>query len=116
MIHGELYPENVIVQESGATVVDWESAGLGPGVLDLAVLTQGNWDSELVEECEAADWRHAEPPDREQAIRSLAAARIFAAVQLLQHLSHKETDGSKEARAANEVGIQLAVLMGQTPR
>lgn len=114
IIHGELYPDNVVVQESRAVVVDWESAGLGPGVLDLAVLTQGNWDSDLVEECEATYWRHSGLPDKDQAARSLAAARVFAAAQLLYHLGRKETDGSKEAQAANEIRTQLAILTTPT--
>ena len=109
-IHGELYPANVIVQESGAVVVDWESAGRGPGVLDLAVLTQGHWDSDLVQECEAAYWANSGPVEKGQAVRSLAAARVFAAAQLLCHLSYKETNGSAEARAVNEIGTQLETL------
>ncbi|MEY4918808.1 MAG: hypothetical protein RL616_2721 [Verrucomicrobiota bacterium] len=46
-IHGECYASNVIVRD-GATAhaicaIDWELAGIGPGALDLAALTAGEW-------------------------------------------------------------------------
>lgn len=46
-VHGEFYSSNVIVGEDdqGTTVcpVDWETAALGPAMLDLAAITSG-WD------------------------------------------------------------------------
>jgi hypothetical protein len=46
-VHGEFYSSNVIVGEdsAGLTVcpVDWETAALGSGMLDLAAITSG-WD------------------------------------------------------------------------
>lgn len=49
-VHGELYPSNVIVEDGddgGAAVwpIDWEMAGVGPPLLDLAALTAG-WEGE----------------------------------------------------------------------
>jgi hypothetical protein len=53
-IHGEFYAGNVLIGEgSGAPRVcpiDWEMAAIGPGLLDLAALTGGEWDD---------DWRKA---------------------------------------------------------
>ncbi|HZO36320.1 MAG TPA: phosphotransferase [Solirubrobacteraceae bacterium] len=47
VVHGEFYPSNVLVEDAdGAArlrVVDWEMAGVGAGLLDLAALTAG-WD------------------------------------------------------------------------
>ena len=47
LIHGELYASNVLVDRSRNPTrvcpVDWEMAGVGPGVLDLAALTAGGW-------------------------------------------------------------------------
>ena len=47
LIHGEFYPSNVIVRPGAAAqticAVDWEVAGIGPGALDLAALTAGQW-------------------------------------------------------------------------
>lgn len=47
LIHGEFYPSNVLVDLEGAALeerilpIDWETAGWGPGLLDLAALTSG---------------------------------------------------------------------------
>lgn len=46
LIHGEFYPSNVMV--GGEDVdricpVDWEMAGIGPSMLDVAALTEGPW-------------------------------------------------------------------------
>lgn len=43
VIHGELYPANVLVRGDDVRFVDWESAGCGPAVVDLAAVTTG-WD------------------------------------------------------------------------
>jgi Ser/Thr protein kinase RdoA (MazF antagonist) len=44
-IHGEFYPSNVLVTRGARRlcVVDWEMAGVGPGLIDLAALTAGDW-------------------------------------------------------------------------
>lgn len=44
LVHGDFYASNVLVGP-GLRVrpVDWELAGTGPGVLDLAALTAGGW-------------------------------------------------------------------------
>jgi thiamine kinase-like enzyme len=43
VIHGELYPANVLVRGDDVRFVDWESAGRGPAVVDIAAVTTG-WD------------------------------------------------------------------------
>jgi hypothetical protein len=47
LVHGELYPSNILVRTVGFRLdvwpVDWELAGLGPAVLDVAALTAGGW-------------------------------------------------------------------------
>jgi aminoglycoside phosphotransferase (APT) family kinase protein len=48
-VHGEFYPSNVIVRRGAARgrqicAVDWEVAGIGPGLADLAALTSGEWN------------------------------------------------------------------------
>jgi thiamine kinase-like enzyme len=47
LIHGEFYPNNVLVQETAdyfrVCPVDWEMAALGPGLLDLTALVAGEW-------------------------------------------------------------------------
>jgi aminoglycoside phosphotransferase len=46
LIHGEFYASNVLVSGSRIAPVDWEMAGVGPGVLDLAALSTGWADDE----------------------------------------------------------------------
>jgi hypothetical protein len=50
LIHGEFYPTNVIITGDGDGLlpcpIDWETASVGPGVLDLAALTAGEWREE----------------------------------------------------------------------
>ena len=47
VIHGEFYPSNVIMtgQPDGVLPcpIDWETASVGPAVLDLAALMAGEW-------------------------------------------------------------------------
>jgi len=47
-VHGELYPSNVLVVETPeprVAVIDWETAAVGPPLVDLAALVEG-WDDE----------------------------------------------------------------------
>jgi Phosphotransferase enzyme family len=46
LIHGDFFPSNVFVAGEGITSiwpVDWETAALGPGLIDLAALIAGSW-------------------------------------------------------------------------
>ena len=88
VIHGEFYPSNVII-----TVVpdgflpcpiDWEAASVGPGVLDLAALTAGEWREQDRRDCVAAylagSAGHATLADLSE---SMQYAHIHLAVQCL---------------------------------
>src|SRR5207302_1094009 len=59
VIHGEFYASNILVRDGPPTgppphppagpricPVDWEMAAVGPGLLDLATLTAGDWTDE----------------------------------------------------------------------
>jgi hypothetical protein len=76
-IHGEFYPGNVIYAGDRICPVDWESAAIGPGELDVAALTEG-WAPQLVAECVKAyadaRWPDGAPPDFR---RTVAAARLY---------------------------------------
>ena len=47
LIHGEFYPSNVLVDQRGTSCsihpLDWEMAGAGSPLLDLAALLSGRW-------------------------------------------------------------------------
>ena len=50
VIHGEFYPENIVVAGTADSPlvcpVDWEMTAIGPGIIDLAALTSGQWSEE----------------------------------------------------------------------
>jgi hypothetical protein len=91
-IHGEFYASNVLVdiaqQPARVCAVDWELAGVGPGVIDLAALVVGNWTD--VERMELIDaYRSGLPSDHAWASdaaalsRAVDFARLHLAVQWL---------------------------------
>jgi thiamine kinase-like enzyme len=83
LVHGELYASNVLIAGDRVCVVDWETAGAGPGVIDLATLTTG-WQEAQAAELAAA-YREAlrDPPDPAQFAVDLDFARLHLAVRWL---------------------------------
>ncbi len=77
LIHGEFYPSNVLVQDETVYPVDWESAAIGAGVIDLAALTE-DWSVEEVRACRdayvAARFAGKAPGDFD---RRLDAGRLY---------------------------------------
>ena len=74
LVHGEFYPSNVLVAGDRIAPVDWEMAGVGPGVLDLAALITG-W-AEPERAAMVAAYGHVQA-------EHLAAAEMHLAVQWL---------------------------------
>jgi aminoglycoside phosphotransferase (APT) family kinase protein len=54
VIHGEFYVKNLLLRRGHVHVVDWESAAIGLGEIDLAALTEGKWPLRTVARCESA--------------------------------------------------------------
>lgn len=102
-VHGELYPSNVLVAPNRICPVDWEMAGVGPGVLDLAALVTA-WGDDEARRLVAA-YMAAGAPVRDA---DLDAARLVLAVQWLGWAegwappSEHATDWLAEANAAAE--------------
>jgi Ser/Thr protein kinase RdoA (MazF antagonist) len=47
LIHGDFYPANILVETGPRIrVVDWETCGAGPAVLDVAALISGRWSEQ----------------------------------------------------------------------
>ncbi|MDQ1489140.1 MAG: hypothetical protein QOJ23_1654 [Actinomycetota bacterium] len=89
VVHGELYPSNILVRMVGFRLdvwpVDWELAGLGPAVLDVAALTAGGWAQPEREAMARAYFDAAgRPADSWTVFRGdLDAARLHLCVQWL---------------------------------
>jgi hypothetical protein len=79
VIHGEFYAKTVLVRGEDLFMVDWESAAIAAGEIDLATLTDGrSWPADLVRQC-VAEYRDTRWPERCPAEfeRTLAAARMY---------------------------------------
>ena len=84
-IHGEYHASNILVRSTareGNLVypVDWEMAAIGPGLMDLADLTAGNWTDVQREEIVAA-YREVTPAG--WTAEDLDCCRLHRAVQWL---------------------------------
>ena len=76
VIHGEFYPHNILVQEEAIYPIDWESAAIAAGEIDLASMME-NWttdeSSEYLLDYQKARWPQGAPVE---------FLSIFAAAQL----------------------------------
>jgi aminoglycoside/choline kinase family phosphotransferase len=87
-VHGEFYASNVLVQGTGRSTrprpVDWEMAGVGPGLLDVAALTAGGW-SQLERDRLALAyyeaWARSDDPAADDFLLALEHARLHVALQ-----------------------------------
>jgi len=88
VIHGEYYPKNILYQEGVVRPVDWQTAAIAAGEIDLASLTH-NWPAEIVYECEREYQRTRWPEHGNEDFRQvLGVARLYI---LIRHLgSHEE--------------------------
>jgi hypothetical protein len=77
VVHGEYYPKNIRCQAGTIRPIDWESAAIGAGEVDVASLTE-RWPDEVVRDCQRiyaqTRWRLATPADFE---RRLDLARLY---------------------------------------
>lgn len=89
-LHGEFYPSNIIIQNTTQGIrvcpVDWEMAGIGPGIVDLAALASGAWD-DAEREMIVSAYLEALPaglrPCPEALNKGLDRCRLLLAVQWL---------------------------------
>ena len=89
IVHGDFNASNIIVSTSGRgtriTPVDWELAGVGPGLVDLAALVSGAWSA-----------------DEQDALAS-------AYLETVQHGSTGETDPAKFREDLKYCQLHLAM-------
>jgi len=83
VIHGEYYPHNILCHDRIVHPVDWESASIAAGEIDLATLTE-DWGAEVIQACELeyqrARWPAGTPTDF---ARTLSAARLYVVFRWL---------------------------------
>jgi aminoglycoside phosphotransferase (APT) family kinase protein len=89
VIHGEFYPSNVLVAGTSSDPMpcplDWEMAAIGPGVVDLAALTCGEWqpDDRLAAIAAYADGANAHGDAFADVTEGVEYASVHLAVQWL---------------------------------
>jgi hypothetical protein len=111
-IHGELYPRNILVREGSVYPIDWESAALAAGEIDLVALIDG-WPDEVVERALAAyldeRWGGQAPADFE---RLCDAARLYVGFRWLGDRPYwTNLDSSQyDFRALRATGRRLGLV------
>jgi aminoglycoside phosphotransferase len=102
LVHGEFYASNVLIAGSRIAPVDWEMAGIGPGVLDLAALSTGWADEEQAAIVGAYG---------EASVDAIDAARLHLALQWLGW-STDWTPPPEHARDWLTEAIEVAARLG----
>jgi aminoglycoside phosphotransferase (APT) family kinase protein len=116
LLHGDAFPANVVLgAHDRVCFVDWELAGTGPSLLDLAALTSGSWTEP---ECEGmlnaylVGLKDSRATPRTGLGRHLLACRILLAIEMIGAMrnweppSHQHWDWPQElARLANELAL-----------
>jgi hypothetical protein len=120
LIHGEFYASNILVDVSVADAricpIDWETAGRGPLMIDLAALVAGKWNTEQREAMASVYWGSLGDELRlsfrsQREFRSaLTCCRLFLAIQMLGRPAEWEPPRDHRhdwLREANELLSQL---------
>ncbi len=86
IIHGEYYPHNVMFQAGAVRPVDWETAAIAPGEIDLATLGDG-WPPHVIRQLEM-EYQRARWPEGAPAAfqRNVDLARIYMHLRWLGDL------------------------------
>lgn len=103
VVHGEAYVGNIVLLDDRPIILDWESAGVGLGELDLAALL-ARWPEEEAREAEAAYVRARWPQGAPDSFpTTLRAARLHALIRIL----HRQLPDGRDTR---RVAIILAEI------
>jgi hypothetical protein len=116
VIHGEYYPKNIMIKDCRVYPVDWESAALAPGEIDLASLIE-RWPSEVRDRCQSeyadARWASGAP---DNFLDVLAAARFYLHFRWLGDRPSRTTAGKSRWRLAALRAIAEATALSTAAR
>lgn len=120
-LHGEFYASNVIVKthsdvEIRVCPIDWEMAGVGPCLIDLAALTAGGWDEEKKAELALAYYRALPQkntwfPNEETFQNALQYCCLYLAVQWVGWFGRRKPFAAHAQDWLGEA-VRLAKLLG----
>ncbi len=112
VIHGEYYPSNVLFRGGTVYPIDWESAAVAAGEIDLASLTE-DWGAEIERQCELeyqrVRWPEGSPADFE---RRLCSARLYLQFRWLCHdnrdvFAGEGTGGERSDPSSHQMNVSL---------
>ena len=112
IIHGEFYPKNILVRGEDVRPVDWESAAVARGEIDLASLTDG-WPLEFVSRCEQtyveSRFPRSAPDDFS---RMLSAARVYLHLRWLGNKRDETVRPERRRRfeLLHDDGLRLGLI------
>ncbi len=112
VIHGEYAPKNILLQGKRVCPVDWESAALAPGEVDLAALCDG-WPAELVDGAlrayAEARWPAGAPPETPA---RLDLARLYWHFRWLGERTDWTTSerGQRRMQRVHDVAVRAGLL------
>jgi hypothetical protein len=113
LLHGDAFPANVLVGHAERICfVDWELAGRGPSLIDLAALTSGSWtasERELMLNAYAMGLKDVAPTMRRDFGHDFLLCRVLVAVEMVGALrrweppSHQRWDWARELSGLADV-------------
>ena len=114
VVHGEYYPKNIMIKEGRVYPVDWESAALAPGEIDLASLIE-RWPSDVRDRCRCeyanARWPSGAPDEFADV---LTAARVYLHFRWLGDRPSWTTAGRTRWRLADLRALAEGTALSST--
>jgi Phosphotransferase enzyme family len=111
VIHGEYYPSNVLFRGKTVYPIDWESAAVAAGEIDLASLTE-NWGAEIERQCKL-EYQRVRWPKGPPAVfeRRLCSARLYLQFRWLchenRHILAGNGTGGERSDPSHEMKVPL---------
>lgn len=93
ILHGDFFTSNVLVSDGTVFPVDWESAAVGAGEIDLAALLVVGWGTDAVEVCQNAYTAARSIPLDNSFYRAYELARLYVAFRWLALKGHHPGSG-----------------------
>jgi hypothetical protein len=126
VIHGQYFGKNILLRRGAraaapqVVVIDWETAALGPGTVDLVSLTSGKWTTEAREAMRAAYYDEyrafaPDPPGWSDFRAEIETVALYRALEWLAWWGGHRTLSRHFARFMLELELVLAEEAGTPP-
>ena len=109
VIHGEYFGSNVVYRHGMSHPVDWQSAAIAAGEVDLASLTH-SWSRDVVQRCERAYVRGRWPDGEPDGFReTLGVARIYMSLRWLGDPTYMSSLVTRQGRPVAPRNVYVAM-------